>query len=602
MLQLIVFLLVLPEVSSYPNGAPVASCFTMMPKHSGTQSQLDRSFFQVTTSSNSYTPGQKIRVNVTTNNAMEFKGIQIRARRADLNSEEFIGTFDILGNTNKLTYVRCQDMPQSMVTHSNNSTVSYVLVDWSVNQNVGPIVFDVTVVKSYLYIYFGIKSAVINPAGTGPFVQPVVHASSVSPLVSPIDWGLCGKSKGCLLYPRYCTGGDCKAGVSFYVNGSTVNFELMAKADGYVSLGFSDDMIMGNDQTISCATLFDRVSIQHGFNHLQKYNSRELKNNLTLLEAAKINGRICCRFSRPVTMAMDVAVDESEDGATKKLTFNLNNKHYLFIAWGKVYTLTDVLGYHTEMPVISETEINFYDVTIYRGSVMPNLIRAHASLMATAWMGFAGLAIVIARFYKDGFQDKKFCGIKIWFHLHRISAFMTFALTVAGLVTVLVKLDGQITQNESAYNHMCLGFTVVALVCAQVLAGLLRPGPHQKLRPFFNFFHRFLGFTALVISAATIIYAYKISNFSYEMQTFGEKTMAVWAGAFTCLLILLTGYRYFAAKVIVGRSNSDEYNLDKMSNSPEPDESSPPSHILLAVFIAFILSSLTAALVMTIFF
>lgn len=38
-------------------------------------------------------------------------------------------------------------------------------------------------------------------------------------------------------------------------------------------------------------------------------------------------------------------------------------------------------------------------------------------MMAVAWMGFAGLAIIMARYYKDGFNEKTICGIKVWFHV-----------------------------------------------------------------------------------------------------------------------------------------------------------------------------------------
>ncbi|KAI8783208.1 ferric-chelate reductase 1 [Biomphalaria glabrata] len=604
------FISALPFLWAYPQGAPGDTCMNMMPKHRGTQSQLDGSVYRVT-SNTTYTPGQAVTVTVDSPSGAVFKGVQVRARMAEGNPEDIIGEFTNLRPVNKLNYINCQGKRHNMVTHNNTDLVSSVTVDWiPPNENVGPIVFDVTVVQSFFKFYFGLHSAVVNPSPTAGSLSPWAKVTNtISPAMTLINWDECGETKGCLLYPRYCSGADnCKAGLTYKMNtnDSTISFEMMAKAEGYVSMGLSHDALMGDDQTISCTTLFDTVNIQNGFNFAVnqaiKYNIREPKNNLTNLEAAKIDGTIMCRFTKPISEQMNVVLEEFGDYPPTPFTFNTREKLFVFIAWGKTYTLTDVIAYHTEMPFVSEDSVDFTENKIHRGSVMPTLIRAHASLMAVAWLGFAGLAIIMARYYKEGFNDKKFCGIKIWFHIHRISAIMTFLLTVAGLVLVLVKLDGKITQDESAYTHMCLGFTVVALVCAQVLSGLLRPGLDSKIRPLFNFFHKLMGTAALIIAAAAIINAYKITDFTYEMRQFGERTVAVWAGTFVFLEIVHVAYNYFASRVLVMRADSDEYNLDKMSNNLEPEESTPPSNILLAIFIFFICCSITAALIMTIFF
>ena len=57
----------------------------------------------------------------------------------------------------------------------------------------------------------------------------------------------CGKTKGCLLYPRDCSGGDCSHAVAFTPHPSDhmIHFEMYVKhPPAYVSLGFSEDKIM----------------------------------------------------------------------------------------------------------------------------------------------------------------------------------------------------------------------------------------------------------------------------------------------------------------------------------------------------------------------
>ena len=71
--------------------------------------------------------------------------------------------------------------------------------------------------------------------------QSEVNASFV-----PIDWSTCGKTKGCLLYPRHCFGPDCYAAVTFTKVKEGYTFEMVAEGEGYVSVGFSHDTKMVN--------------------------------------------------------------------------------------------------------------------------------------------------------------------------------------------------------------------------------------------------------------------------------------------------------------------------------------------------------------------
>lgn len=66
-------------------------------------------------------------------------------------------------------------------------------------------------------------------------------------LVTNIDFSVCGKDKGCFLYPTSCSGDDCVAAATFQYSAGddTYAVELMSNSDQkYVSLGFSDDQLM----------------------------------------------------------------------------------------------------------------------------------------------------------------------------------------------------------------------------------------------------------------------------------------------------------------------------------------------------------------------
>ncbi|XP_012942974.1 putative ferric-chelate reductase 1 homolog [Aplysia californica] len=589
-----------PWTEAFPSGAPAHTCMTMFPKHNGAESRLGTPPFEILPSSMTYNAGERIPLTISATGTEQIKGVQIKAIRQSGNTEEILGQYDNLQPVNKLRYINCQEKQRNMVTHNNSMEVSALTVTWiAPATNEGPIYFDVTIVSSYTVFYFGIKTP-ITPGPTLPVFVPQPW-STVSNSLSPINWDTCGDDKGCMLYPAYCSGDDCKAAVSYAFNNDndTVTFEMMAESEGYVAVGFSHDSIMGDDQTIICTAYFERVSIQNGYNHHNKYNVRDLRTNLTNLEvAAQRDGKIYCRFSRPVSMELLLEQGRS----LVPMTFDLREEFHLFLAWGHIYSLSDVIGFHNEAPVISDAKVDFTDNSNVIGSVLPKLVRAHGSLMTIAWLGFAVLAIVMPRYYKDGFNDKKICGIKIWFHIHRTAAIMTFALTVAGLVLILVKLDGEVTERKSAQTHMYLGFTVVALVCAQLVGGMLRPGPDGKVRPFFNVFHKLLGSAALIIAAATIVYAYKMSEFSYPMQRFGERTVAVWAGVLVFLEILLYAHQYLAPKFLGRPARTDEYNVDKLSNDLEPTETVRPSNFLLVLVLIFVIASIISALYLIIVF
>ena len=72
----------------------------------------------------------------------------------------------------------------------------------------------------------------------------------VSSSVRPEEFNTsdCGSTKGCMFYPRYCSGGDCGWVVMYKTlpDYSAVDFQIIAKAAGYATVGFSHDQLMVN--------------------------------------------------------------------------------------------------------------------------------------------------------------------------------------------------------------------------------------------------------------------------------------------------------------------------------------------------------------------
>ena len=82
-----------------------------------------------------------------------------------------------------------------------------------------------------------------------------------------LELSTCGEDKGCFLYPRYCSGPDCVAAVSYRQEGDHFRFELTAKDATYVSVGFSDDARM---VSFFCFSAF-LYSILEGFSVCDRF-------------------------------------------------------------------------------------------------------------------------------------------------------------------------------------------------------------------------------------------------------------------------------------------------------------------------------------------
>lgn len=59
----------------------------------------------------------------------------------------------------------------------------------------------------------------------------------------PVNLGYCGESQGCLIVPQHCNNnGKCEYALSWQVlNENSVKFNIVARAHGFIGVGFSND-------------------------------------------------------------------------------------------------------------------------------------------------------------------------------------------------------------------------------------------------------------------------------------------------------------------------------------------------------------------------
>ncbi|XP_060607883.1 putative ferric-chelate reductase 1 isoform X2 [Ruditapes philippinarum] len=585
-IRVFVIISILKNVQCYPNGPPWATCLMMFPKH-GAQRQLQPCPFQITANTSSYSPSDQVQLYVSAKSAGQtFKGIQIRARPKYGDTEQSVGEF-IEWPTNKIKSFDCLGGRNNMIGHKNTLPVTSLELKWAApNISVGNIEIEMTILKDLTT--FWIKETVELRTSV-PIIPPSIN--KLSPTFEIIDWSACGDSKGCFLYPRTCSGHDCYAAVTFKTTNDSVEFEMFGSQRGYVSVGFSEDVHMGDDEAILCSTDETKHQIQRGLNH-ELFYERQLSRDLYDIQGTYKDGRLYCRFKRPLSMFVYIG-----EGHTSTRYFDFLKNYYLMLAWGQIYDDTAIAKKHTELPVITATKVSLQTYNIVRGSSLPIKKQIHGALMLIAWMLLVCLAAVIATHFKNGFHNKSIWGSKLWFQIHRSLAVVTWLLTAASFILIFVEV-GQMT--EFAVIHSYLGITVMSASTLQVIVGILRPKPTSKFRNSFNWGHWFLGKSTIIVAVVTFFFAFNIDMIPSPQKRFANIVLGVFVG------LQVSWEIWFGMQQKCHRKrSSDNYKLSEVSKEQprngkvlpdETDSVSNPSYISLFLYIASMLAILAAAL------
>lgn len=190
-------------------------------------------------------------------------------------------------------------------------------------------------------------------------------------------------------------------------------FTLSGRAPGdhkskYFSVGFSDDAKMGDDLVVDCMTdASGKVTI--GLSYNTGRSNEVLEEGATrVLENAQMrytDGVTTCKW----TFAGKVPL-------VNRKTFDLMEKRYhLLLAQG------DMDGAEKDIHSVktpSSEPVNLAAAGALTGSSAKDLrflVRVHGSLMVITWLGTVSVAIIFARYFKDAWNSRLMCGVKIWF-------------------------------------------------------------------------------------------------------------------------------------------------------------------------------------------
>ncbi|XP_072534776.1 putative ferric-chelate reductase 1 [Salminus brasiliensis] len=471
MLAWLVLLACVWSVQGYGNGMVSGSCEDMTPNHRA-PAQNSLAPFSISTNNSTYTDGQEITVTLTANSGT-FQGFLLEARQVGGSSP--VGSFTSAGSSAQL--LSCPPLSVT-VSHTSKSLKSQIQSTWKApaSGNSNSIEFRATVVKDFSTFWVGVKSTAltyirpkvtVNPSSDGVSLQSSTTNSSM------ISSTGCGSTKTCFSDPKDCdpsTDSTCYF-MSATPSGTQYKFEIVGSADGYVSIGFSDDTEMGQDDIYICGKdSSGNINLQHAFSTGTTTPTTIALGNVSGISVSLINGVISCSF----TSANPISTTRSSSSGSS---------YYIFLAYGA--TKNGVIQIHSRTPFISSSKVDLSSIQTVEGEEeYPAIVKAHGCLMLIAWMTTGSIGMLIARYLKKAGKGTKCCGKDFWFVAHVFLMILSVAATIIAFILVF-----SYARDWAGGAHPVLGVLVMILSLVQPIAAMFRCGPQHERRFIFNWAH-----------------------------------------------------------------------------------------------------------------
>ncbi|KAL3980186.1 MHC class I antigen [Sarotherodon galilaeus] len=468
----------------------IDSCEDMQLHHSGLSPQHAPSPFTVTAEQRRYTLGEDVKVELQGQASTPFTGFLLEA--IEVGSETPVGSFAIPAGAAKL--LTCSQRPNSAVSHTSGFNSSYIQVTWrsEPSRDIKTVQFRASFVLNSTTFWVNVTSPVLT------FTNARVARSAGSltgngstdpaPLVKSarsISSADCGVTKVCFTQPPNC---DPAVSSSCYFmsammlpGGTAVRYEMTGPSQGYIAFGFSADQMMGHDDIYVCVTdSSGQAVVQHMYSTGHTTPQAVALGNVYNVTTSVQNGVISCSFTTTNIISIQG-------------TSGFNQSYYLLFVYGP--SSNGQIRIHTNY-FISNSKIAISTPLAVSQDTIPDIVKAHGSLMLIAWMTTGTLGMMVARYLKKMAKGTRMCNKDLWFVVHVGVMCLTVAATIIAFILIF-----SYAQDWSGGAHPVLGCLVMILSFIQPIGALLRCGPQHHLRYLFNWTH-FLN--AVVIKALAV--------------------------------------------------------------------------------------------------
>jgi hypothetical protein len=502
MLRIIFALTLVTITRSFPSGAPDKPevCRTMLPGHKNSSPQTRPAPFKITVNRDSFKASESLRVTLQMTDGEKFQGFMIQARLADTTLPDSLLPIGNFQTSDGRTSPICVGGAGSALTHVNGSISelkTQMNFDWhSPSSSQGHIIFKITVVLTHDRYWVAEPSKVIMDLQA----PPMAKTTQLTPPLpaEPITEVSCGKTKSCYRNPPGCVAAQCDILAVWNDGKDYIDFQLTADSEGWVAIGFSEDMKMGTDEVFECAwnESESQVNIRHSRNRADKKDNLIVPASLGLHNKVGwvTNRRISCYFRRDKVV--------SGQGSL------FNDRYHLLLAKGQVDKKGGKLRHTLEAnkyPYVSTQKVKMSDRIDITHTARYILVKVHGCLMLIGWMMCASTALILTKYYKPMWPNDRLCGTKVWLAVHTGCMITCLLCTIVAFILIFIHAGGYSQMPDYPDKaHPPLGICTTILCILNPLIAICRPSDKAKWRPIFNWIHWLFGTCGAVLASMYI--------------------------------------------------------------------------------------------------
>ena len=208
---------------------------------------------------------------------------------------------------------------------------------------------------------------------------------------------------------------------------------------------------------------------------------------------------------------------------------------------------------------------------ILDGSDLTSLMKAHGIIMIFAWIVLVSTGILIARYFKRSWADRKLCGKAVWFAMHRTIMTSAALLTLISFVLILVYKRGEWVSkvNRREFTHSIIGIIVICFALFQPFMALFRCNPDDRYRFIFNYLHATIGFSAFILSIAAIFLAMLFDQFHFHVNN-EWAILVAWSCWLPVVFVIFELIEIYFQKHSAEMNEVNSYDLNNLNGNGTP--------------------------------
>ncbi|CAF1304739.1 unnamed protein product [Rotaria sp. Silwood1] len=454
-------------VQCYPYGAPSNTCGTMMPSH-GVNSMSCPSTYVIEANKYQYSSGDTIQITVRgTTSSNLFEGVLLVAK--DASSQNILGSWS--STDSSVNVISCDGTSSNGITHSSSTTKSQIQATWSSSSMIP-------------------QGNVVISSSDGSCTTITAASQSISTSISSVDTTTAINSQ--------MTGAALNLNWTYLDGITTISMATNNLGTSqWLGIGLSLDDRMGDDHVFVCQRWNDDTIQLQRFINPGGYSSPTIvtadSNYGGIFQVTRValnNGVTHCEFTLSnFTTTM---------GRRRKRSISLLSQsiqYRILVVVGHLDSSNSLLQHfsvtvRTQMIQLNQSgTITASNIDGSDNEVL--FLRAHGIIMMFIWMLFISTGILIARYFKQSWPERKFCGKAMWFAVHRLVMIFSAIMTLIAFAAILKYKHGTwVSQNLSReFAHSIIGVLVVGAAIIQPTMALFRCQPDHQHRFIFNYAH-----------------------------------------------------------------------------------------------------------------